>query len=69
MIECGRMEGGSAQIGVDDHPCRIDDPTEPGLDLAVDLPLKKGKEVFHRKAFMIQTGEIILIQDFCPELL
>jgi hypothetical protein len=54
---------------MDDHPGCIDDPTKPGLDLPVDLFLKEGKKVFHRKGFIIQTGEVILIQDFCSESL
>jgi hypothetical protein len=39
----------SSQMGMDYHSGCIDDSTESGLNLKIDLPLKKGIEVFKRE--------------------
>ena len=43
------MEGGSSQIGMDDHSGRIDDPTELRLNLKFYLSLKEGIEAIEGK--------------------
>jgi hypothetical protein len=53
MLEGRRMKGRSPQIGMDDHPGCIDDSTEPGANLKLDLLLEEGMEAFKGKEALL----------------
>jgi len=57
------MEGSSPQIGVDDHPGRIDHPAEAGLSLKIDLFLEKRIEVLERENGLSSLREVLFVED------
>jgi hypothetical protein len=63
MTDRRRVKGSSSQIGVDDHPGRINHPAEPGLRLKIDLSLKKRIEVFEREKGLSELREIFFVED------
>jgi len=57
------MERSSSEIGVDDHPGRIDHPAEAGLNLKVDLFPKKRIEALERQNGLSELREVLFVED------
>jgi hypothetical protein len=57
------MERSSSEIGVDDHPGRIDHSAETGLNLKVDLFQKKRIEVLEREKGLVIRREVLFAED------
>jgi hypothetical protein len=63
LFEGEGMERGSPQVGVDHDSRGIDDPAKPGLNLKVDLFLKKGEKIFEGEEGFLEAGEVFSTQD------
>jgi hypothetical protein len=64
MFNRGGVKGRSSQIGVDDHPGRIDHSAETGLNLKIDFFLEKRVEILKREKTLSQLREVSFTEDF-----
>jgi hypothetical protein len=69
MFNGGSVKWRSSQIGVDDHSGRIDDSTEPGLYLKIDLLLKEWMEIFDGENNVFYLRRFFLTEEFFAESL
>jgi hypothetical protein len=61
------MEGRSSQIGMDDHPGRIDDSTKLRLNLGFYFFLEEGIKALEREEFIPYIGEFFPMEEFLPQ--